>query len=393
VLTAGDRLAEILFPAQARELLAASLLLARERKAILRIRLVLKGPLQDVPWEYAVLNAGGAEATPADFLALAPDISIVRDQADQIPPQAIEAELPARLLVALASPFGLAPLDLERERQAIAGAIEGNAHVQATWKLKATPDSLLEDVGRAHLFHFAGHGETRPAPQGAPQAAEEGVLAFEDGSDDPQEVRAGELAVLLRSAGVRVAALGACESGRQSGVNQWSSSAAALLKGGLHAVVGMQFKIRAAGARAFFAEFYDRLVSGLAIDEAAAAGRIKASLGDPAAWGAPVVYLRAEDGVVFPANAANPSLEPARQQQRLTIRQDIGILLGQVTGIEVKTIRGGQASVDQTVRTVEKGATLVGGKVGTIEGGSLDINQKVDENKGDITGLTLDSLG
>lgn len=394
VIQAGDWLASLLFPGKALEFLVRSLDIVKASGKKLRLRLMLEGAVQNAPWEYALVNRGGGETTPMDFLALSPDVSIVRHPAAGVPAQAVEARLPARLLVALASPFGLGSINLEREQKVVADAIGGKPNIQPIFKVKAMLADLLKDAGQVHMFHFVGHGIYRRQENDATGAAEgEAVLAFEDGFDDPDEVKASDLAIQLRSAGVRVAVLGACQSAQQGDTNMWSGAATALLKAELSAVVGMQFKVRENRALAFFGAFYDRLVSGLTIDEAVTAGRIGMAQKDPFAWGIPVLYLRANEGVIFSEYAQNPGLEVARKQLRASVSQEIDILRGSVTGIKVKTISRGELSVDQKARVVEKGSQLTGLEADSITGGSIDVNQKGDEVKGDVTGLKLDSLG
>jgi CHAT domain len=394
VIQVGNSLTNILFPPPVRELFVHSIDRVKAQGRRLRLRLMLEGPLHNLPWEYMLLNRAGGEATPTDFLALAPDISIVRHQAATIPAWSVKAELPAQILAALASPAGLASLKIDKEHQVIATAVKDNQHVQVLWKENPTLENLLVGVMQAHLFHFAGHGALRTEMAAQPGTYEgEGLIVLDDGYGDPAEVSAHQLALQLRQIGVRVAVLGACQSGRHDDVNVWSSVAAALLKAELGAVVGMQYKVRDDSAIAFASAFYARLVTGLTIDEAVTAGRIKVAQTDAGGWGIPVLYLRAEDGVIFPEYAANPNLEPARKQLRIEAEQHIGTLRGKATTIKIGRMTEGEAQATQDIGTVEEGGKATVVEIENLGGGSVEAHQKVDEAKGNVTGVRIDKLG
>lgn len=388
VMELGLLLSQALLPGAVRDLLSHSIDRVMRRGSRLRLRLMLEGDLNNLPWEYLLLNRAGGEATAADFLALAPDVSIVRHQASRLPPPAVNARLPAHMVVALSSPVGWPPLALEEERRVIAAALAHNEQVQVTWKQPASREDLWTGVGQAHLFHFAGHGGFVADQRGGAR----GLLVLEDKYGDPQEIEAGELALELRQRGVRVAVLGACRSGRR-GAQAWNSVAAALLKADLGAVVAMQQDVQDASATAFAAEFYRSLVTGLTIDAAVTHGRIKMAAGDAAGWGTPVLYLRAEDGVVFPEYTADPELEGQRRQRTVEARQRAEKVHGKLTGVRARTMVDGRIQVSQTIGEVERGGEVVGADIEQLGGGSVEVDQTVDELGGDMTGVSLDSLG
>jgi hypothetical protein len=390
----GHVLAGILFPEPVRELLVRSRDIIKGQGKRLRLRLMLEGALHNLPWEYVLLNQGGGEATPTDFLGLSPDISIVRHQAATIPAWDVTAELPALLVAALASPEGPPELNLAKEREALTAALKDRDDIKVVWKDAATKDTLLADVPQAHLFHFAGHGVLKLEMADQPGTfAGAGSIVLDDGFGDPDELPASQLALQLRKVGVRVAVLGACESGRRDDVNVWSSVAAALLKADLGAVVAMQYKVRDDSAIAFAGELYRGLVAGLTIDDAVTNGRIKVAQNDVAGWGTPVLYMRAPDGVVFPEYAASPELEPAREQLRVEAAQQVETVRGSLIGIKAKTVTAGELIAIQKLGTVEKGATVVGVDVENVGGGSITSRQEAETVEGDMTGVRLDNLG
>ncbi|MCP4544668.1 MAG: CHAT domain-containing protein [Chloroflexi bacterium] len=396
VIRLGAWLGEILFPPPVRELLLQALARVEAKDESLRIRLVLDGPLHNVPWEYVLLNRGGGEATQLDFLGLMPNVSIVRHQATTLPAWDVEAGMPARMVVGLASPAGYKALLLDKEQQAIEAAVSGNPRIEATFVPEATPETLLQGTEQVHIFHFAGHGDFQRGMGAQPGTTEgKGYLVLDDGYGDPQPVEADQVGLQLRKAGVRVAMLGACESGRRDDVNVWSSVAAALLKAELGAVVGMQYTVRDDCAIAFADAFYRALVAGLPIDAAVTDGRIAVTQLDARDWGVPVLYLRARDGVVFPEYAADPSLEETREDLVVRARQRIDELHGKAVAVEISTMTQGQVESWQNIETVTNGGEATGVKIGELGGGTVKAEQKVDKvDKGSsVTGVKIDRLG
>ena len=396
VIQLGAWLGTVLFPGPVRDLLVRSLDLVRAGEKGLRVRLLLEGALHNVPWEYVLLNRGGGEATMTDFLGLMPNVSIVRHQAATLPAWEVEAELPARIVVALASPAGYASLDLDSERRAIERALGDNPHVEATYVTEATPETLLSDVARAHLFHFAGHGDFERRMGAQPGTVEgEGVIILDDGYGDPAPLNAGQLALQLRRAGVRAAVLGACRSGRRGDVNVWSSVATALLKAELGAVVGMQYTIRDESAIAFAGEFYRALVAGLPVDEAVTNGRLAIARDDVRGWGVPVLYLRAPDGVIFPEHTADLTLEEARDQLRVTARQRVKELRGKAVVVDIEEMTAGVVEAEQEIDTVAEGGEATVVRIKRLGGGAVEADQKVDtvDEGGTVTGVRIDKLG
>jgi hypothetical protein len=178
--------------------------------------------------------------------------------------------------------------------------------IQTEFHPNATIDDLLDALTQpAHIFHFAGHGifQGRPATKfGSIEG--KGYLVFNDENNQALLFSADRLERILQGKGVRLAMLGACQSGMRDGNNAWTGVAAALIRANIPAVVGMQFAVRDNCAIAFNKQFYRSLADGSSIDEATTNGRIAVinkSLDESERdWGAPVLYLRSESGVLFP---------------------------------------------------------------------------------------------
>jgi hypothetical protein len=396
VIRLGAWLGEILLPPPVRELLLQALARVEAKEEGLRIRLVLEGPLHNLPWEVVLLNRGGGEATQLDFLGLMPTVSIARHQAASMPAWDVAAGTIAQMVVGLASPAGYAPLHLDDERQAIEAALADNPRIEATFVPEATPETLLQGTGRAHLFHFAGHGDLERGMGVQPGTTEgKGYIVLDDGYGDSQPIEADQVGLQLRRAGVRVAVLGACQSGRRDDVNVWSSVAAALLKAELGAVVGMQYTVRDDCAIAFAGAFYRALVAGLPIDAAVTAGRIAVAQLDARDWGVPVLYLRAKEGVVFPEYAADPSLQEVREELVVRAQQRIEVLRGEAVGVEFGKMSQRRVESQQEIGTVAKGGRATGVKIGELGDGSVEAEQTVDkvDKGGSVTGVKIDQLG
>src|SRR5262245_54096983 len=114
-LDAGAALGSALLPAAVSQRLREALTRVRSRDEGLRIRIVGGDAVHCVPWEYALLQPERGEASETDFLALMPDVSIVRDQS--IPLVAwSKTTMPFRIVAAAAHPACTGQIDVARER-------------------------------------------------------------------------------------------------------------------------------------------------------------------------------------------------------------------------------------------------------------------------------------
>jgi hypothetical protein len=388
----GAALSAALLPTEISNLIDKKIEVASANKEGLRIRLILSGSeLNNLPWEFLLLNRGGGEAKLSDFLCLNPNASLVRHPPTPLQAWRLEVTPPVKVTVAAASPEGWPQLDVSQEVALIKRALENNPHVRVSAVEKAQTNGIPDKTNPAHIFHFAGHGQfekQQSAKPGAYEGTSSLILENEYGEEDV--IDADVLAVRLRDAGVRLAVLGACQTAERDDINVWSSVAESLLKAELGAVVGMQFPVRDDSATAFSEKFYNALAIGLSVDEAVTAGRVAvASLKDAKGWANPALYLRAPDGVIFESMAADPKLQAERQQATVTINQSVKKLSGKMTGLRFKVLRPGSSSIIiQDVDHVEKGAELVGAD-GNEVGGSLHVEQTIEDAAGDITGVSI----
>jgi hypothetical protein len=371
----GEKFADrLLPPGKIRELFNQAMSSAGQDGGV-RLRLLIREPrLAQLPWEFCYLQSHDGKKDRRHFLVLNPRVSLVRHEALETAHPSVVAANPdrVRLVAATVNVKDFGELDLEREKQVIEDALK-NLKVNGV-TIEYEPfieNATIEDleralVSKADLFHFAGHGsfENVGSEESSGEAVGAGflVLAADKTTGAPWYLPAAELAAQLRLAGVRVAVLGACESGRRDGVSAWTGVATSLVEGGIPAVVAMQYEIYDTHAIAFSRMFYASLASGLSIDEAVTAGRLamlSESDDDEVEWGVPVLYMRAANGQIFPEFATKQS--GAGDQIRQTVRQ--------------------------TVETVERGGELIG-----IEGrwvnGVFEIHQKAKNVKGRMVGIS-----
>ncbi len=259
----------------------------------LKLRLQDVPELADLPWEFLY------DHDLRRFLAQSTYTPVVRyiELPESIPP--LRAALPLHILGLVAAPSDYPPLDVKREQSLVMEALQPlieSGQVKVTWVEKATLKTLRRCVqgGKYHVFHFIGHG-------GFDHQTEQGVLLFEDEHGLSARVDAERLGVLLRDhRTMRLAVLNACEGARNTTSDPFAGVATTLAQQGLAAVIAMQFSISDAVAIAFSSELYAALALNFPVDGAVAEAR-KAIFTElsPVEWGTPVLYIRAEDGVLF----------------------------------------------------------------------------------------------
>ncbi|HEX5604527.1 MAG TPA: CHAT domain-containing protein [Pyrinomonadaceae bacterium] len=366
----GEALSSVLLPAAIFNVISDRINIATAQNKGLRIRLILSGAeLNNVPWEFLLFNRAGGESKASDFLCLMPNVSLVRHPASTLPEWGVEATSTVKVTIAAAGPAHWPKLKVSEEVALIKKALEGNSQVSISTVEHAQRTGMPDKTHPAHIFHFAGHGKferRQSATPGAYEGTSSLILENEYGEEDVLD--AGILALQLREAGVRVAVLGACQTAQRDDINSWSSVAESLLKAELGAVVGMQFPVRDDSATAFAEHFYGALALGLSIDEAVSAGRIAlATLDDARGWANPSLYLRADNGVIFPDIAADPQLATARQQAVLKVVQQFKTVRGIVRAGTIEGIAiGANVTIEQTAEEVAEGGVVEGPTVGKI---------------------------
>lgn len=371
----GGLLADTALPVEGgvRKLFEDSLAAAVRENKGLRLRLRIDAlPLADLPWEFIYLPQASGEKKPTDFLALRREVSIARTDTVESSAPGLPDRSRVLLAAVLSSPADQGELDVSRDQEAITQAVEalrqatGKDLVEVIWGDRpATVEALQKAVENgADIFHYGGHAEFNLIDQKGSI-----LLEKDDSSSDYYDV--DRFAQLLRGAGVRLAVLGACDTGRRDSVNVWSGIAPALTREQLPAVIANQFRIRDASAILIAAKVYHRILAGFSVDEAVFEARqaiFQSSGADNRDWGTPVLYLRESSGVLFPL--PKPGAEPGA---------------------------GAAASpfvdVANTFKVVRGKAVDV--VIGKVSRGTIQIRDVVDEvaEGGEFTSLKIDNLG
>lgn len=226
---------------------------------------------------------------------------------------------PLRILVALASPHGSDPLDLEEERRRLEKALGGRpAEIDLDFVEHATLEGIRAKLRSRpfHVLHFMGHGAWNPSTG-------EGSLLLETADHNRDLVGGSLLADAIKGTTVPVlAVLNACDTARAAGfegASPFGGVAAALVRKGVLAVVAMQFPVTDDAALPFAGALYSRIAAGDPVDTAVTEGRmaIRTVLRDSMEWATPVLFMRSPDGRLFAPErpAEPPRAEPPDQKE------------------------------------------------------------------------------
>ena len=297
----GQRLFAALFtPQSIAGVYRASCAVAVERGETLRMVLRIHAPeLAALPWESMFDESANSYVCRREPLVRCLPVASA--------PPPLKVEHPLKILAVIASPRGLAPLDVEKEKddltRALAqpmerGAISLHWLERTTWS--ALQDALLTESW--HIVHFVGHGDFDVE-------RDEGVLALESEEGRVHRVGAESFVDLLREAQPmpRLVVLNACQSSTSARGDLFAGTAAALVRGGVSAVTAMQFGISDKAAIAFCRGFYAAIARGRGIDEAVRSGRVGIlSLGDACLeWITPTLYLRGQEAHLFDVSSSS----------------------------------------------------------------------------------------
>lgn len=296
----GQRLFEALVADDVRSLYVASRQRARENDCALRLVLRVRPPeLARLPWEF-LFDPG-----QQDYLGLS--MPLVRYPEVLAPRQPLEIALPLRILGMVARPGDQHSLEVDEERRRLHTAVAGLERaglVELSWVAGQTYNALQDalDQGPWHVFHFVGHG-------GYNRDTEEGTLVLADHTGRTRRVGADDLSRLLAEHyTLRLVVLNACDTGRGSALDAFSSTAGALVRRWIPAVVAMQFEISDPAAIVFAETFYCSVAKRRPVDDSVMRARraLRLDNKDTLEWGTPVLYLRAPQGRIFDDTSPAP---------------------------------------------------------------------------------------
>lgn len=295
----------------------------------LRIRLSFDTSRADMPQVLAMpweLLAKSVEDTP---LTVSRRFPLVRALNVGKSARAVEFERQFTVLVLMASPRGVGTLDLAKEEANLRKEWAGQPNIDAHFR-RATRAELRRSLRELdpYVIHFMGHGDFRNG---------RGVLLFEtdDENRDVDAVDGEELGITLQDEPrLRLVFLNACKTaatGLTSGSDPFAGVATALVRGGVTAVLAMQFPITDNAAIQFSNTFYECLVEGEPVDAAVGEARKVLHSREHAEWATPVLFMRSRDGDLFrrtdtriSVTATNP-VAPRAVQGPATVPTESGV--------------------------------------------------------------------
>ncbi|GAA2786142.1 hypothetical protein GCM10010470_20490 [Saccharopolyspora taberi] len=263
----------------------------------LRLRFDLPSELQDLPVEALCSPAERAEQT----LALNATLSVTRSlpgdpSAHRLPVAADEPEH-IELLVAVASPPGLPPLEYERELAELERALPELA-VRRTVLRHATRREveswLTEHSDQPAAVLLIAHGRFD-------EAMGEGVVLLESEDGGGTDHMNGQLlsGILVQARRLRLVVLNLCSGAHSARVEPFSGVAQALIGRGIPAVAAMSGVVTDRAAGTFGPRLLEGICSNRTVDESMTAARQHiASLPGHTSieWATPVLFLHREHG-------------------------------------------------------------------------------------------------
>jgi hypothetical protein len=292
----------------------------------LRLRLAMQPPaVAQLPWELLY------DAERNEALAASNHTPLVRVERrfQHVGAQRVQpVETPIRILVAIPDdPSG--QIDPHREMQEITTILDrlGDASARvATLTGRFDIVELRRQIDRVRpaVLHFIGHG------------VPDGLLLWR--RDEPLFAPPEAFRTILQNRPqLKLILLNTCLAGQLAETRAFSSMAPQLLQAGATAVIAMQFAISDRFATQFAAYLYEELLTGphagaLDVAMSRARGNLYALDPDCAEYGAPVLWLDAEDGVIFElppssaGRAAFPAPAPASARKPTTIDESVPAL-------------------------------------------------------------------
>ena len=172
-------------------------------------------------------------------------------------------------------------------------------------------------LGDFHVFHYIGHG-------GLDKQTGDGLLLL-TGPDGRSQLATGpELFVMLANSPIRLAVLNSCQGAQISTVDPYAGTAASLVHQGVPAVIAMQFEISDYAAIAFSRTLYEAIAYGWPVDIAVGEARRAILATSKSQWAAPVLYLRAPDGILVEIKKPDRTPTPARPDRTGRLRRRPG---------------------------------------------------------------------
>ena len=293
---AGRRLFESAFAGEVLGCLRASFDHTDFAQAPLRIHLDLSATpeLEAMPWEF-LYNSERSE-----FLAVSPASPSVRYTTLQhrILPGRIQR--PLRTLVVVSGPASYPRVDVDHEWINLLDTVdflgaEGRMVVERLQKPTLLDLQRKLRQGEYHLIHFIGHGVVD-------KISGEGQLVFEDEMGRARLVGGQHLGALMRDHYTLrgMVLTGPTHTGVDTEYAGLLDVARSLVRRGVAAVIAPQLRVARPAWLAFCKTLYRGLANLQPVDAAVVDGRrAMAQETDDFGWGAPVLFGRVADGLLF----------------------------------------------------------------------------------------------
>lgn len=309
----GKKLFDALFHGEARGALKSTLDDAAQhpdRGVRLELRFRDTPELAALPWEFLYRPSNDT------FFALSADTPILRYVELPEPGRAYPVKLPLHMLAMVSAPTDYPALDVEHEKSKLMDAFRQSKHgdliasgiVQVDWLENGTLAALRSKLGAAHyhIFHYIGHGGVEDG---------EGVLILEHESKRGRAVSGSAIGQILRDErSLHLVVLNACEGATMPGPNEFATTALALIRQGMPAVIAMQFVITDEAAKVFAGELFRSVLDGNTLDVALTDARRAIFAGNLGTeWATPVLYTRARGKRIFDIDASNVVPVPAQK--------------------------------------------------------------------------------
>ena len=262
----------------------------------LRLRIDTDVPeLASLAWEFAYVS--GEE----EFIGTSTRTSLVRYIDTPRPIRELRTATPVRMLVVIPEGTGL---DTAAEKEYLAEAVrdlveDGVLEIEMLEGRDEATRTRVSDALRErpfHILHFIGHGAHRD---------DQSVLVL-NGTDEPEDPVPHEwwARLFANHRTMKLVVLNACEGATVSSTRPMVGMAPQLVAHGIPAVVAMQYAIADPEALCFARVFYRSLFLSMdrgRVDVAMchARNQLLMEFPDTPAVGAPVLFMRAPEGLLF----------------------------------------------------------------------------------------------
>lgn len=290
----GGILYDAIFPIDIRTHFRVTQSFAEDLKSNLRIRLIFEDPkLSALPWELLYEKDTGTFLCSDHSIALSRYIEVPKEKRE------IKFSLPLRILLIISSPSDLKELDSKGEVSLIQDALSDMINagkIELDPLYDATIINIKKRLGEKNynIIHFIGHGDFED---------DMGYIFLVEPDGSSKKIRdVGFCSIFSPSYSIGLVILNACHGATVSSHRGFSGVAPNLVIHGIPAVIAMQFQILDETAKNFAYQFYLAIAQRFPVDAAIQEARnlIFAHVGsDKPDFAIPVLYMRAEDGIIF----------------------------------------------------------------------------------------------